>query len=195
MILAVLYDHDPLAELDHDVAEWVAAELPAWAEAFARPFSWLGGWIGLTIVGVVAGIWLVRERAWLDLAFLLGVFVGVQVAVLLLKDGFDRARPDVGSAVPLPESSAFPSGHAAAGVASLGAVAVLLAERLPSRKARAWVLGGTVVLAVAVGASRVALNVHFVTDVLAGWCFGLAWLAGCLLLRETIRVRASPSPV
>ena len=195
MILAVLYDHDPLAELDHDVAEWVAAELPAWAEALARPFSWLGGWIGLTIVGIVAGIWLVRERAWLDLAFLVGTFAGVQVAVLLAKDGFDRARPDVGSAVPLPESSAFPSGHAAAGVAGLGAVVVLLAERLPSRKARAWVFGSTVVLAVAVGASRVALNVHFVTDVLAGWCFGLAWLACCLWLRETIRVRASPSAV
>jgi len=44
---------------------------------------------------------------------------------------------------------------------------------------------------VAVGLSRIALGVHYVTDVLAGWRFGLAWLAGCLLVRERLTSRAS----
>lgn len=182
-VLAVAYDHDPLAAVDRDVSEWVARELPGWVQWTARPFSWLGGWIGLTALGIAAGIVLVRERAWLDLAFFLTAYLGSQLVVALLKDWFDRPRPDAGAAVPLPESAAFPSGHAAAGAASLGALAVLAADRLPSR-ARVWLWSVVVVLGVAIGLSRIVLNVHFVTDVLAGWCLGLAWLAACLLVRS-----------
>jgi len=194
VVLAIVYD-EPFATLDADVAEWVSTSLPAWLEVVARPFSWLGGWIGLTLLGVVAVVLLARERAWLDVAFFLTAFVGSQLAVLLVKEWFDRPRPTVGSAVALPESSSFPSGHAAAGAASLGALAVLLAERLPSHRARVWLWSFTVVVGLAVGLSRIALNVHFVTDVLAGWCFGLAWLAGCLLARSAIRALRAASVV
>ena len=185
--LAALYDDEPLASLDADVAEWVAESLPGWVESLARPFSWLGGWIGLTALGIAAAVLLVHERAWLDLGFFAAAYLGSQLVVALLKEWFDRPRPDVGSAVPLPESAAFPSGHATAGVASLGALAVLAAERLPSRRARSWLWVGVAVLGVAVGLSRIALNVHYVTDVLAGWCLGLGWLAACLLGREALR--------
>ena len=188
-LLAVGYGHDPLASLDSGVSERVARDLPTWVEWLARPFSWIGGWIGLTALGIVAVVLLVRERAWLDLAFFLTAFLGCQLAVALLKQGFDRTRPAAGSAVPLPDSASFPSGHAASGAASLGAVTILVTERLSSRRARTRIWIVAVVLGVAIGLSRIALNVHYVTDVLAGWCFGLAWLAACLLVRDVIRVR------
>jgi undecaprenyl-diphosphatase len=185
--LALAYEHDPLAAIDRETAEWVATSMPSWAESLARPPSWIGGWIGLTALGIVMTVVLIRERAWLDLVFLLMAFAGSQLVVALLKAWFDRPRPDVGSAIALPSSAAFPSGHAAAGVATLGAAAVLVAERLPSRRARTWLWTLVVVGGVAVGVSRIVLNVHFVTDVLAGWCFGLAWLAACLLVRSWAR--------
>lgn len=185
-VLALGYEDDPLAALDEDVARWVARDLPVWLEVAARPFSWAGGWIGLSVLGVVVALVLVWERSWLDLAFFVVAVAGSQLAVALLKDGFERPRPDAGSAVPLPESFAFPSAHAAAGAASFGAVAVLVAERLPSARARLWLWAGVVALGIGVGLSRVALNVHYVTDVLAGWCFGLAWLAACLLVRDAL---------
>ena len=188
--LAISYD-GWLADVDSDVARWVASDLPGFLEAAARPFSWLGGWIGLTVLCVTTIAVLVYERSWLDLAFFVTAFLGSQLVASLLKSGFDRARPDAGSAVPLPDSSSFPSGHATAGAASLGAVAVLLADRLPSRRARIWLWAVTVVLGVAVGLSRIALGVHYVTDVLAGWCLGLAWLAACLLVRDAILARST----
>ena len=189
-LLALGYQHDPLASVDRETSEWVAANMPAWAEWLARPPSWLGGWIGLTLLGVVVSVVLLRERAWLDLAFFLVAFVGSQIVVALLKAWFDRPRPDLGSVVALPSSASFPSGHATAGVASLGAAAVIGAERLPSCRARAWLWAFVAVGGLTVGLSRIVLNVHYVTDVLAGWCLGLAWLAACLLARS--RARADP---
>jgi undecaprenyl-diphosphatase len=188
--LAVLYSHEPLATIDGDVAERVAEDLPRWIEWAARPLSWLGGWIGLTLLGIAATVLLLRERAWLDLGFFLGAYVGSQlVVVLILKDWFGRPRPD-GSAIPLPDSYSFPSGHATAGAASLGALTVLVSERVPSHRARVWVWTLAAVLGVAIGLSRIALGVHYVTDVLAGWCLGVAWLAACLLVRDAIGQRS-----
>jgi undecaprenyl-diphosphatase len=185
--LALAYEHDPLATVDREVAEWVAASMPSWVEWLARPPSWLGGWIGITAIGVFLGAGLLRERAWADLGFLLATFAVSATAVALLKAWFDRPRPDLGSAIDLPTSTSFPSGHATAGVASLGAATVLVAERLPSRRARAWLWAIVVAAGLVVGLSRIALNVHYVTDVLAGWSLGVAWLAACLLLRERLR--------
>ena len=185
--LALAYEHDPLAAVDRETAEWVAASMPSWAQSLARPPSWIGGWIGLTALGIIMTVVLIRERAWLDLAFFLAAFVGAQIVVALLKQWFDRPRPDVGSAVALPTSASFPSGHATAGAASLGAVAVLAAERLPSHRARVWLWALVVTGGLAVGVSRIVLNVHYLTDVLAGWCLGLSWLAACMLVRESMR--------
>lgn len=188
VLLSFAYEHEPLASLDAEVADWVVTSLPSAAEWLARPPSWLGGWIGITAIAIALGAVLVRERAWLDLGFLLATVVGSQIAVALLKAWFDRQRPDVGSSVALPSSASFPSAHAAAGVACLGAAAVLVSERLPSRRARVVLWSAVVASGALVGLSRVALNVHYVTDVVAGWCFGLAWLAGCLVARDFLRV-------
>jgi undecaprenyl-diphosphatase len=191
VLLAAAYDHDPVASVDRRVAERLADGLPGIVESVARVASWLGGTTGLLILGTLLAALLVRERAWLDLAFLVVAFVGSQLVVVQLKEVFERPRPTAGSVVPLPESFAFPSGHAGGGVAAFGAAAVLVSERLASSRARTavWVTAG--VLAAASGISRIALNVHYVSDVLAGWCFGLAWLAACLLGRDLVRRRAS----
>lgn len=178
--LWAVQDRGVVAELDEEIARWVAAELPAWAEWVSRPFSWLGGAIGLGLVAAVASLLLSRAGRRRDAALVVLAYAGSQLSMLAVKAATDRPRPNLDPAVPLPGSSAFPSGHATGAVAVLCLTALLLAP--PRRRVQAaWAAG---VLAAAVGASRVLLGVHWPSDVVAGWAFGLAWLALCLLLRR-----------
>ena len=185
VVLAVGYEHDPLAAIDREVAEWVAASMPSWAESLARPFSWLGGWIGLTPIAVGLVLLLLLTRRFFDAVWAAVTIGGIQLETAIVKEFFDRPRPHEGSAVPLPSSDSFPSGHASGAVATFAVLAALGVERWPERARMFW--SAAAILAIAVGASRVALNVHYLTDVLAGFSLGLAWLAVCLLVRDVLR--------
>src|SRR5262249_33949835 len=72
----------------------------------------------------------------------------------------------------------FPSGHTTTAAAFFAAGALLIGRRR-SPAARAALAGGAVGVAVAVAASRVLLDVHWLTDVIGGLMLGWAWLALC----------------
>ena len=50
---------------------------------------------------------------------------------------------------------------------------------IPALAGRFGVVGAALVLAVAVGLTRVILHVHYLSDVLAGWGLATAVFAGC----------------
>lgn len=180
-VLAAAYPDDPVAGWDERVARWVAGELPRWVEWVARPFTWVGGGVGLALVAGATVVLLARRRAWPEAVFVSVAFAGIQTLVVFLKLAFDRPRPDVDPVVRLPASASFPSGHAAGAVVCLGALAVVSGRLHPAGVQPRLVAAGAAVGALAVGLSRVALGVHYVSDVVAGWCLGVAWLAACTL--------------
>jgi undecaprenyl-diphosphatase len=188
VFLAVLYPHEPLVSGDFDVSNWVAGNMPGWAESMGRAASDLGG-VSAWLVAIAVALALVVMRRFRDAVWAGVTLAGIHVLVTVLKDGFDRPRPHAGSAVPLPGSPSFPSGHAAGAVVTFGVLAALAAERWPAHRYLFWALAA--ILAAAIGTSRVILDVHFVTDVVAGWCLGLAWLAGALLVRDALRARST----
>lgn len=175
-------DGGRLVELDLDVATWVAREMPAWAEWVARPFTWLGGYVGMKAVLGVTAIVLARRGASSLVVLAVVVAVGTHLLVLAAKDGYGRQRPQVGSAIELPSSMSFPSGHAANGLAVFGLLGLLVASGAGSAARRRAAVAAGLVLGALVGVSRVILDVHYVSDVLAGACLGLAWLSACLLV-------------
>lgn len=177
-------EQESIVDRDLRVADWVAANMPGWAEWLARPFTWVGGAVGVTLAVGTVVVLLLRARRRADAAFVLGVTIGVQILVALLKEHYGRPRPDAGSPIALPHSYSFPSGHAATGIAVGGALAVVWAESARSPLARTGMVGLGLLVGVAIGASRVVLNVHYLSDVLAGYCVGLAWLCACLIARE-----------
>lgn len=178
-----------VAAVDVDVSRWVAESVPAGIESIARLFTWLGGPIGTAVVAGLAVVVLLRAARRGDAVFVVLAVLGSTALVAVLKVIYERARPDNGSAIPLPHSYSFPSGHAATAVVLYGALGLLLAGRARSRpRAAAW-LAAAFFMALAIGASRVLLNVHFVSDVAAGFAVGLAWLSCCAIVRDVLNGR------
>ena len=87
------------------------------------------------------------------------------------KDVFGRARPPGAEALGV-LSAAFPSGHASNTTAFALATALALGVARPAWRTRAvWSAVG---VALVMGWTRLALGVHWTTDVLAGWVLGAA---------------------
>jgi membrane-associated phospholipid phosphatase len=179
-------DGGQVVSFDDDVSRWAADNVSGLAEWAARLFTWLGGGVGTVVVtgAAVTLLWRASRR---PEALFVGLGVaGITVLVAVLKAVYERARPDLGSPIPLPHSYSFPSGHAATAVVLYGALGLLAAERARSRaRAVGWLVAAAT-LALAIGASRILLNVHFVSDVAAGFAVGLAWLCCCAIVRDVL---------
>ena len=183
------------SEVDAEVAEWVVGSMPTWLEWLARPFTWLGGVVGMTIVVTAVSVFLLRRGLTREAVVLVVVTLGSQALVLSAKAGYERERPDVGSAIELPSSFSFPSGHATTGVAVFGLLGLYAAAFATTRRRRVVAVCAGFAVGGLVAASRVVLNVHFLSDVLAGACLGLAWLSTCLLVDAWLRSRRARAAV
>ncbi len=100
----------------------------------------------------------------------------------LVKLAVDRPRPQVDHPVSSAYGNSFPSGHAMGATVTWGVVvfAVLVLWPELGRTTRSALPVAGVLLVAAIGASRVLLGVHFLTDVVAGHLLGIAWLAGAV---------------
>jgi undecaprenyl-diphosphatase len=107
-----------------------------------------------------------------------------------------RARPELADAVPPYEYSAsFPSGHALNSVVIAGIVAYLIMLRLKTPRSRVLTAALAAVFALSMGLSRVYLGHHWLTDVIAAWALGLAWLALVITAHRlylTVRKQRTP---
>jgi membrane protein DedA with SNARE-associated domain len=121
-------------------------------------------------VGVGALVLLWRRRP-IELAVLILSMVLIYAAVHITKGFVERARPP--EPIGASEGFAYPSGHAAYATAYV-ALAVIAARVLPGIFSRAIFVVLAVATAAAIGASRVALEVHWASDVLGGWALGAA---------------------
>ena len=150
----------------------------------------------LAIAGALALLWL--RRRWLAVAFVVAI-AGNALLNITLKGIFERARPLHDPAIELVRGFSFPSGHSSGAVVAYGMLAYVLIRCLsPALVARfrlPLVLAATA-LAFTIGCSRIFIQAHFATDVLAGFASGSAWLAVCIVSAEWLRharqVRATP---
>jgi undecaprenyl-diphosphatase len=113
---------------------------------------------------------------------------GGSVLNILLKHYFQRQRPVLENPLVTLSSFGFPSGHTMGATLFYGLLALLIAHS--SRWAwshRIFAFCGAALLIALVGASRIYLGAHYLTDVLGAIALGLAWLAFCWTGIETVR--------
>jgi membrane protein DedA with SNARE-associated domain/membrane-associated phospholipid phosphatase len=159
----------------------------------AKAVTWLGaGGVVWGLAALCAAL-LAWRRRWAEFWVLLAGMTITQLGIVGIKDAVDRPRPPD----PLVSSSgsSFPSGHAAHAVFYLWlAVTIVLRLRPGMARATAVVTAG-IVLTALVGLSRVYLEVHYLSDVSAGWALGAAAFSLCAAVGLVVsQVRQNPEP-
>ena len=152
----------------------------------ARVLTMLGQ-PGLLIgAGLILAIWLWwRGHARLALAVTLVILLGRGLSEVQ-KYWIARARPALEPHLVVVKTSSFPSGHATSSMIFYLTLALAL---VPAGPWRARAVLGAVILSLLVGLSRVMLGVHWPSDVIGGWSFGLLWVLLTLRRAEKLLVR------
>jgi len=138
----------------------------------SKVITWLGsGGVVWALAAIGAGL-LAWRRRWTEFWVLVAGMAITQIGIDVLKDSVDRPRP----ANPLVSTSgsSFPSGHAAHSVFYLWLAVTIVLRLRPGMARGAAVVTAGFVLTALIGLSRVYLDVHYLSDVSAGWALGAA---------------------
>jgi len=189
LVMAVLVARRGGLPFDAPVTAWLQGlPLPI---AFWEACTFLGGAfliaVGVAFVGAV-----LRARRKRLAVIVAVVLIASALFTDLVKDSIARPRPPGGPLIPEPGYS-FPSGHTLNSTATYGLLAfVAWRARLPQAiRVTAIIVGVTV--PVLVGLSRIALGVHYPSDVLGGWLAGIAFVAlGATLIEMTAALGPDP---
>lgn len=145
------------------------------------------------VLSTTAVVLLVRREARLA-GYVAVTGLGVGVLIPAVKALVGRLRPVVELPIAAESGHSFPSGHALGSVVTYGVLLLVFLPAVP-RRARRPLIAVTVLLLVAIGFTRLALGVHYLSDVLAGWLLGLGWLAvTTTAFRAWRRDRGLPTP-
>jgi len=174
--------------LDRDIYQALYAGGRPALVVTARVLTAFGEPTVLVIASVLCGIWLWRTgRARLGLVLLAVTLVGRALAEAQ-KYWIARARPTLEPHLVIVKTSSFPSGHATSSMIFYLTLALVLTAGTRWHRVAAL---SAVLLSVLVGLSRVMLGVHWPSDVVGGWAFGMLWVL--LTLRLTERLFRSDS--
>ena len=151
---------------DSTAADFVEQIRTGWLTSLAKAITLLGSGAVVVFASAAVAVWLV-------------VLVVGTVAILwgtdLIKEEVARPRPSGG----LVDAAGFsyPSGHASHSIVYVW-IAVTAAIRLrPGMRRGTALIVAAILLAAAIGLSRVYLGVHYLSDVSGGWAFGIAVFA------------------
>ena len=183
---------EDLAQFDIALANALSRHLSSETLQAFSLITHLGDRDVLTVLGAIVAVVLLVRRQWILAGAWVVATAGGGAMNLILKGIFERPRPLHEHGFAHETSWSFPSGHASGSMLIYSLLGYLLVRNTP----REWhipIAVLTVALIVFVGSSRVLLQVHYFSDVVAGYASAAAWSALCIAGLETVRWRGKRS--
>lgn len=177
LLLLVRGRWPPLLAIDNSVLDQLhryTVEHPAFATAMKAMSTAGSAAVYLTGFAFVVAWLLYRRRPRLA-TFAIMTVLGSAVLNAVVKRIVQRARPVVADPAITATGLGFPSGHAQSSVVTYATLLLLFWSAMRSVWRRVAVAVAAVMV-LGIGLSRVALAVHYVSDVLAGYVLGAAWV-------------------
>jgi membrane-associated phospholipid phosphatase len=179
---------------DQPLLEWFVDHREPIGTGFAIVLSALGGTAAMSVLAVVGVLTLAgvgcRPRA----VVVAVTSAGAGLLVIGFKALYGRARPPRFEQVIQYPGYSLPSGHALGSTVVIGIVTAAALPALRRARDRLLVIIGAAVLVLLVGVSRLYLGAHWLTDVLAGWLLGGAWLSLGITALALLSLRAPTEP-
>jgi undecaprenyl-diphosphatase len=196
LLLEQVKRNGPLLRLDTSAArhlhEWARQSDDLVRQLKILTFFGSPVWFYVIVVPAVFWVW---RRGHVRLAvFLVVTTLGGGLLDTIVKEAVGRPRPSLVDPVATAHGKSFPSGHAMSSTVVYGALLMVFLPVI-GRRYRPVVLVGAILLVAAIGFTRLALGVHFISDVLGGFVLGLAWLAVSAAAFSTWRVERGRPPV
>ncbi len=182
----------PWGVLDDTIAASLRAQADTTVLQVFATLTHLGDtWVLAALaLAVAAALWWHQHRL-LAMGWLVAM-AGNGALTKVLKNLFERVRPEHTHGIAEASGYSFPSGHSSASMVAYAMLAYLATRLLP----RAWHLAAAMVagaLIFTTGWSRVVLHVHYASDVLAGWLLGGTWVVCTVLIMESVSRWRSPA--
>lgn len=141
-------------------------------DQIALVLAYLGGMPAMFLMTLLLSVVALCRNRKDFIGLIWAAFLGAMSIGWLCKAGFSRLRPVVWQQIAPFYGDSFPSNHSLYAV-TLAAVLLVMLFHTPWRAL--MLLCGSVWIVV-MGISRLYLGAHFLTDVLAGWSLGMAWM-------------------
>jgi undecaprenyl-diphosphatase len=158
----------------------------SWFVTTMKVLSFVGSTAVYVPLFALLAAWLVWRRQPRSALFVVVTMLGNALLNSAVKHAVARSRPVLPDPVAHANGLSFPSGHAQSAVAAYSVLLLLLLPRLRGAwRAVAVALAAAMVLGI--GASRVSLGVHYVSDVVAGYVLGAAWVVAMVAAFDEMR--------
>lgn len=177
-----LVKQGPLIKWDLFIAEWFHI-LALKSPAYVIDIMIAGYYAGTGIIiasGVILGLYFLYKRFWREFTMVVIAFGGSGLLFLALSRIFMRPRPfllfDEMIWAGSPNIPGFPSGHVKSILVCCGFLIYLFWPKIKSKFGKFLAVSGGLILVAYIGFSRLFLGDHFMTDIIAGYAVGTAWL-------------------